>query len=99
GVGKTLTTKSLAKHLKRPLYLVRAYPVKNCLLELTYTVKGNVVLLLDEADVYLEKRTTKNVARNALMSVFLRELEFFGSLLILITNRLDNFNSAILSRL
>lgn len=74
--------------------------LEDCLKRLFQLARNwNAVLLLDEADVYLEKRATENVARNALVSAFLRELEFFGGLLILTTNRLDDFDSAILSRL
>lgn len=61
--------------------------------------RWNAILLLDEADVYLEQRTPENLARNALVSVFLRELEFFGGFLILTTNRVDDFDTAILNRL
>ncbi|KAG8420677.1 hypothetical protein J3459_010835 [Metarhizium acridum] len=34
------------------------------------------LVLLDEADVYLEHRTASDVARNGLVSVFLRALEY-----------------------
>ena len=37
----------------------------------------NAVLLLDEADIFLQMRDYKDVKRNALVSVFLRELEYF----------------------
>ena len=35
----------------------------------------NAILLLDEADVYMEARSPQNLDRNALVSVFLRKLE------------------------
>jgi len=34
------------------------------------------VLLLDEADVFLARRTVEDISRNALVSVFLRILEY-----------------------
>lgn len=35
------------------------------------------ILLLDEADVFLEKRSMHDIHRNALVGVFLRQLEYF----------------------
>ncbi len=35
------------------------------------------VVLLDEADVFLEQRSLANLERNALVSVFLRVLEYY----------------------
>jgi hypothetical protein len=36
----------------------------------------NAVLLIDEADVFLEQRTRTNLTRNAIVAVMLRELEY-----------------------
>jgi hypothetical protein len=33
------------------------------------------VVLIDEADVFLEKRGTVSIQRNAIVSIFLRQLE------------------------
>lgn len=46
-----------------------------------------VVVLLDEADVFLEERDMKDLKRNALVSVFLRALEYYDGILILTSNR------------
>jgi hypothetical protein len=54
---------------------------------------------LDEADVFLEKRTTENLIRNSLVSVFLRKLEYCEGIMFLIINRVDEFDVAILSRI
>jgi SpoVK/Ycf46/Vps4 family AAA+-type ATPase len=59
----------------------------------------NAILLLDEADVFLEKRTTENLIRNSLVSVFLRKLEYCEGIMFLTTNRVDEFDVAILSRI
>jgi SpoVK/Ycf46/Vps4 family AAA+-type ATPase len=56
-------------------------------------------LLLDEADVYLEQRTTEHITRHSLVSVFLRMMEYFRGILILTTNRVGIFDEAILSRI
>lgn len=44
------------------------------------------ILLLDEADVVVKERTTSDVVRNALVSVFLRKLEYYDGILFLTTN-------------
>ncbi|KAF2174540.1 P-loop containing nucleoside triphosphate hydrolase protein [Zopfia rhizophila CBS 207.26] len=57
------------------------------------------ILLLDEADVFVEQRTTENTLRNALVTVFLRKLEYFEGILFLTTNRVRTFDEAIVSRI
>jgi SpoVK/Ycf46/Vps4 family AAA+-type ATPase len=57
------------------------------------------VLLLDEADVFLEKRTIHDIHRNALVSIFLRLLEYFQGILFLTTNRVETFDDAFQSRI
>ena len=59
----------------------------------------DAVLLLDEADVFLAERTDTDLARNAITSIFLRELEYYQGILILTTNRLKTFDSAFESRI
>jgi hypothetical protein len=56
-------------------------------------------LLLDEADVFLEQRSHENVNRNALVSVFLRQLEYFQGTMFLTTNRVKTFDEAFQSRI
>ncbi|GKT52759.1 p-loop containing nucleoside triphosphate hydrolase [Colletotrichum tofieldiae] len=57
------------------------------------------VLLLDEADVFLAKRTKTDVKRNGLVSVFLRILEYYPGILFLTTNRVGAIDDAFRSRL
>ena len=59
----------------------------------------NAVLLLDEADVFLEQRSLHDVHRNALVSVFLRELEYYRGIIFLTTNRVNQIDDAIASRI
>jgi SpoVK/Ycf46/Vps4 family AAA+-type ATPase len=59
----------------------------------------NAILLLDEADVFLEQRSPDNLTRNGLVSVFLRKLEYYEGILFLTTNRVSQFDEAILSRI
>lgn len=44
------------------------------------------ILLMDEADIFLQERDIHDVRRNALVSIFLRELEYFDGTLFLTTN-------------
>jgi SpoVK/Ycf46/Vps4 family AAA+-type ATPase len=61
--------------------------------------KWNAVLLLDECDVFLEARSTHDLERNKLVSIFLRTLEYYEGLLFLTTNRIDNIDAAFQSRI
>lgn len=45
------------------------------------------VVLFDESDVFLEEREKTDLQRNALVSVFLRVLEYYEGILILTSNR------------
>lgn len=64
-----------------------------------YAVNWNAVLLLDEADVFLQERDVHDLKRNALVSVFLRELEYFDGVLFLTTNRPGSLDEAFQSRI
>lgn len=54
------------------------------------------ILLLDQADIYLKRRSNQDLVRNSLFSVFLYKLEYY-KVLFLITNRVSQFNKTILS--
>jgi SpoVK/Ycf46/Vps4 family AAA+-type ATPase len=58
-----------------------------------------VVLLIDEADVFMEARSTADLERNKLVAIFLRLLEYFSGIMFLTTNRLDNMDAAFESRI
>jgi SpoVK/Ycf46/Vps4 family AAA+-type ATPase len=66
---------------------------------LSMTTKWNAVLLLDEADVFLEARSTSDLERNKLVSIFLRILEYFEGFLFLTSNRVENIDAAFESRI
>jgi AAA+ superfamily predicted ATPase len=57
------------------------------------------MVLLDEADVYLEARRARDIARNGLVSIFLRALEYYRGVLFLTTNRVQTFDTAFTSRI
>lgn len=60
--------------------------------------RWKAILLLDEADVFLAQRSDSPHA-NALVSVFLRELEQYDGILFLTTNRVQSFDEAMISRI
>ncbi|KAK0194293.1 P-loop containing nucleoside triphosphate hydrolase protein [Armillaria mellea] len=106
GTGKTLTAEAVAELLRRPLYMVGSseLPSSPSGLErslqsiLSLATAWDAVLLIDEADVYLEQRSLHELQRNALVSVALRVLEYHRGVLFLTTNRISSFDEAFLSR-
>ncbi|KAI1463822.1 uncharacterized protein F4812DRAFT_232336 [Daldinia caldariorum] len=107
GTGKTLTAEGISELLKCPLYMVSAGDLgtdSRCLeaelqkiLDICHA--WGAILLLDEADVFLEKRNMHDIHRNALVSIFLRQLEYFQGILFLTTNRVQTFDDAFQSRI
>lgn len=85
GVGKTLTAESVAEMMRVPLYAMSAgdlgttaSDVESKLKDVLRMIpKWGAVLLLDEADVFMEARTTTDLGRNELVSIFLRMLEYY----------------------
>ncbi len=61
--------------------------------------KWKAVLLIDECDLYLEKRSDSSPKRNKMVSRFLQELEYYPSLLFLTTNRERKLDPGIYSRI
>ncbi|KAI0767681.1 hypothetical protein C8Q74DRAFT_1370418 [Fomes fomentarius] len=59
----------------------------------------NAIVLIDEADVFLEKRSLHDMFRNAMVAVFLRHVEYYRGILFLTTNRVKAFDEAFLSRI
>lgn len=85
GVGKTLTAESVAEVMKVPLYMLSAGDlgtsakrVEDALRDVLEMVpRWGAVLLLDEADVFMEERNSTDLERNELVSIFLRLLEYY----------------------
>ena len=107
GTGKTLTAESVAEISEKPLYRVtcgdvgtKAEEVEKYLESVLHLGKiWGCVVLLDEADVFLEQRSLEDLQRNALVSVFLRVLEYHEGILILTSNRVGTFDEAFKSRI
>ncbi|KAJ5106985.1 ATPase AAA-type core [Penicillium angulare] len=112
GSGKTLTAETAAEGTKRALMMTSlgelnkkidspwAFEYRLKLL-LRYATEWEAVVLMDEADVFLEARddTGDNSKRNALVAVFLKELEYFSGIVFLTTNRITSFDRAMKSRI
>ncbi|KAI0177530.1 hypothetical protein BJ166DRAFT_507201 [Pestalotiopsis sp. NC0098] len=107
GVGKTSTAECVAAFTKRPLFPITCGDIgyepdeveRNLQKHFTLAHKWGCVMLLDEADVFLAKRSRDDIKRNGLVSVFLRILEYYAGILFLTTNRVGSFDDAFRSRL
>ncbi|OSC99323.1 P-loop containing nucleoside triphosphate hydrolase protein [Trametes coccinea BRFM310] len=107
GVGKTLSAEATSERVHRPLYVVgggdlgtKAADVDA---ELTrvfdIATSWKAIVLIDEADVFLERRSLHDLERNAMVAVFLRHIEYYRGILFLTTNRITAFDPAFLSRI
>jgi AAA+ superfamily predicted ATPase len=122
-----MITEAVAEETKTPLLLYPAGELGSRLSEIESEIKRLVryatvwkaVLLIDEADVFLESRQSAgqtSLERNALVAgifppwrheipmlklalVFLRQLEYFQGIIFLTSNRAQNFDAAIKSRI
>ena len=107
GVGKSSTAESVAEYTRRPLFQVTCGDIGETANDVEYRLedhfqlahKWGCVLLLDEADVFLEARSKTDLKRNAIVSVFLRVLEYYSGILFLTTNRVGAFDQAFRSRI
>ena len=105
GVGKTLTAEVFSEATERPLLSVQAAQLgvspdnieKNLLNVLQRGSRWNAVVLIDEADVYINERGT-NMQQNAIVAAFLRILENHTATIFLTTNHMENVDDAVASR-
>lgn len=105
GTGKTLTAEVYAEVMARPLYTVQASQLgtdpddleEELLKTFARSGRWNAIMLLDEADVYVNKRG-QDLTQNAIVGVFLRVLEYYKGVLFMTTNRSDLVDDAIASR-
>lgn len=107
GVGKTVTSESISELLHKPLYSisvgelgVNPKELESKLAEILEIANAwNAIILLDEADIFMEKRASNDLVRNAMVSVFLRLLERYQGIMFLTTNRIEEFDPAFKSRI
>ncbi|GAB1313182.1 AAA+ ATPase domain-containing protein [Madurella fahalii] len=111
GVGKTSTAETIAIATKKPLFSVSVADVgtqakhveSNLSRIFALATRWQAILLIDEADVFLESRgrgsAIRSTDKNALVSVFLRVLEYYQGIMFLTTNQIAEFDIAIPSRI
>ncbi|CRG92464.1 ATP-dependent zinc metalloprotease FtsH homolog [Talaromyces islandicus] len=107
GTGKTLTAEAIAQLLQRPLYSISSADLSTNAEQLEVQLtrhfrtarRWRAVLLLDEADVYLQQRDGIQLERNRLVVTFLRTLEYYSGIFFLTTNMLGTFDTAITDRI
>ncbi|KAI1175392.1 hypothetical protein F4777DRAFT_588589 [Nemania sp. FL0916] len=107
GVGKTATAEAVAMEYKKPLFVITCGDLGLTPHEVEESLSNvfrlahlwDCVLLLDEGDVFLSQRSKLDMKRNALVSVFLRVLEYYNGLLFLTTNRVGAIDEAFKSRI
>lgn len=106
GTGKTLTAEAVADRTHRPLFYLQAEDLGISASDLGANIKRvfematdwNAVILLDEADVFMAERNPNDIRRNELVSIFLRELEYFRGIIFLTTNLYHTIDAAFRSR-
>lgn len=106
GTGKTFTVECMAIHNKQVLLSLTVGDLGTNEVQAEYQLskwfnlarKWKAILLVDEADVFMETRMVKDLHRNSLVSVFLRTMEYYEGTLFLTTNRIGQLDPAISSR-
>ncbi|KAF4536434.1 ATPAse [Lasiodiplodia theobromae] len=106
GNGKTYTAECMAAFTRRPLMILTSSDIGTSPTEVELNLTNHfktakswgAVLLIDEADVFMERRSTADLNRNSLVAGFLRALEFYEGMLFLTTNRVGSFDDAFISR-
>eukprot|EP00566_Odontella_aurita_P002131 CAMPEP_0113549958 /NCGR_PEP_ID=MMETSP0015_2-20120614/13722_1 /TAXON_ID=2838 /ORGANISM="Odontella" /LENGTH=1061 /DNA_ID=CAMNT_0000450725 /DNA_START=132 /DNA_END=3317 /DNA_ORIENTATION=- /assembly_acc=CAM_ASM_000160 len=113
GTGKTLTAEAISEMMRRPLYAVSLGQLGTSPAELESRLSEildlcggwDALVLLDEADIFLEKRASSvsgggsSLERNAMVSVMLRLVEYFRGTLFLTSNRVDALDPAFKTRI
>jgi len=111
GTGKTLTAEAAAERVRKPLMIVSGAELANPgpgpsvgverLLQNVFDLAKawDALVLIDEAEVYLEARSFGDVQRNAMVSIFLRLLEYHHQVVFLTTNHITRLDSAFKSRI
>ncbi|KAF8244609.1 P-loop containing nucleoside triphosphate hydrolase protein [Wilcoxina mikolae CBS 423.85] len=110
GSGKTLTAETVAEHTKRVILSISSGSLGQEVYEINYKLKEllkyatawNAIVLIDEADVFLEARqggVASRLEHNSIVAVFLHHLEYFQGIIFLTSNRVDGFDCAVKSRI
>ena len=107
GVGKSFTVECLAQHLQRPLVSLSVADLgtnetsteANFSAWLNLAQRWKAIILIDEADVFFGRRREGDYRRNALVTSFLRAIEYYPGMIFVTTNQPGQFDDAFISRL
>lgn len=77
GVGKTFTAEATSEHLHRPIYVIGGGNLGTTAKELDRSLQGifkvatawKAILLIDEADAFLEERSINDLERSAMVAI------------------------------
>lgn len=103
GTGKTHTAEAIAEIAKKPLYRVtcgdlgtKADVVEQNLESAFHLARTwGCVVLLHEADIFLEQTSLGDLERSALTSVFLRMVKSYDGIVVLTSSRVSTFNEEV----
>ena len=106
GVGKTFTCECVAAQTRRPLLRLTVKDLgveadgvyKKLYSWMMLARRWEAILLIDEADIYLEQRSINPPETNALVAIFLHLMEYYSGVLFLTTNRVGAIDDAVFSR-
>ncbi|KAK3986431.1 hypothetical protein QBC44DRAFT_139606 [Cladorrhinum sp. PSN332] len=109
GVGKTATAEAIAQASGKPLFKITVGDLGMTPEKLETSLRDifrlasiwDCILLLDEVDTFFSQRSRADTAttKNALVSVFLRVLDYYDGILFLTTNRAGVLDEAFKSRI
>lgn len=97
----------IAANAKRPLLTLTCADIGTNPVQIEMTLlrwfklatSWNAIMLIDEADIYMEHRKVQDLERNNLVAGFLRAMEYYKGILFLTTNRVGTFDEAFVSRI
>ncbi|KAF2672081.1 hypothetical protein BT63DRAFT_187407 [Microthyrium microscopicum] len=109
GVGKTATAEAIAQANGKPLFKITCGDIGLTPEQVETNLRAifrlasiwDCILLLDEVDTFFSQRSRgdSSITKNALVSVFLRVLDYYTGILFLTTNRPGALDEAFKSRI
>lgn len=109
GVGKTATAEAIAQTSGKPLFKITCGDLGLTPEQVEASLGGifrladswDCILLMDEVDTFFSQRSKGDAAmtKNALVSVFLRILDYYTGILFMTTNRVGALDEAFRSRI
>ena len=105
GCGKTLSTEVYAEILERPLYRistgqlgVNPNDIETKLNSVLRRAKIlDLIVLIDECETFVRSRGI-DLQQNAIVTTFLRTIEYFDGIMFLTSNKIKDIDDAVLSR-